>query len=38
VRARDPHLNDELAARLMERADDLFVEDPEIEVLAAKHP
>ena len=37
----EKHLNDEIAARLMERADELFVEDPEIEemeVLAAKHP
>ncbi|TSD09542.1 antibiotic biosynthesis monooxygenase [Haloglomus irregulare] len=36
----EKHLNDEIATQLMERADDLLVEDPEIEeieVLAAKH-
>jgi quinol monooxygenase YgiN len=34
------HLDGEIAAELMDRADELFVEDPqidEIEVLAAKH-
>jgi quinol monooxygenase YgiN len=37
----EKHLDDEIAQQLMERADDLFVDDPrieEIEVLAAKHP
>jgi quinol monooxygenase YgiN len=36
----EKHLNDEIATRLMKRADELFVDDPqidEIEVLAAKH-
>jgi quinol monooxygenase YgiN len=35
------HLDGEIAEQLMSRADELFVEDPqidEIEVLAAKHP
>ncbi|TKX83045.1 antibiotic biosynthesis monooxygenase, partial [Halorubrum sp. SS5] len=37
---RQAHLDGEIAAELMDRADELFVEDPqidEIEVLAAKH-
>ncbi|WP_324756738.1 putative quinol monooxygenase [Haloarcula sp. GH36] len=37
---RQAHLDGEIAAELMERADELFVEGPEIdeiEVLAAKH-
>jgi len=38
---RQAHLDGEIAADLMDRADDWFVEGPaidEIEVLAAKHP
>ena len=38
--ARQAHLDGEIAAELMERADELFQSDPEIdhiEVLAAKH-
>ncbi|ELZ56199.1 MULTISPECIES: hypothetical protein [Halorubrum] len=37
---RQAHLDGEIAAELLDRADELFVEDPqidEIEVLAAKH-
>jgi quinol monooxygenase YgiN len=37
---RQAHLEGDIAAELMERADELFVEEPqieEIEVLAAKH-
>lgn len=38
---RQAHLDGDIAAALMERADELLVEEPEIteiEVLAAKHP
>jgi len=39
--ARQAHLDGEIAAALMENADELLAEDPqidEVEVLAAKHP